>query len=313
MSASEYNLAVMRDEFMRIAYQGKFQRWSDATLTDAYFLRLINEAQRVFIDHFQLPYEDDSSFDVVDGTASYTLPANIMGSRVYRVAVKYDGTNWTNLERRNYPFPDGVSESRPLFFAIDPTNSHKIILHPTPGTDITDGLKVFYGRVPAPLSRLWVPTGTTAAITYNTTAVTLSAAASSGAIAVGDQFGVCRTSQSDGESVVVGETPVLWYEISAIDGTSITLSTAFEEPTETVANFVIAQVPDVESYAPGRAGFTLAWYAAGLDLRARAPERADQVMQMAIQHMQSYISDEDGTDLHIGRSPNAMIADNFRG
>jgi hypothetical protein len=142
---------------------------------------------------------------------------------------------------------------------------------------------------------------------YNQTTITAAAVAGSATgtlsatpgvnIAVGDEFGVRRTVQSDGQTVS-GESPSVWYTVSGVDTVSetktLTLSEAFAETSNPTATFITAQVSDLEAFRPGRLRLALAEYAAADALLSRSPVVAAALGQAAAAAVAGYADDTAG-------------------
>ncbi len=141
----------------------KFISQIDAVdVSDVQLYRLLNDAiseQIKFVsglrDDFLL--KEGTAINLVADTSDYTLATDVL--QIKKMKLSYDGSNfYVAYEKDLNEVTDLVNEteaqSAPKYTFIDQTNSTelKIRIHPTPSSNVTNGLAYWYIARPAELS-----------------------------------------------------------------------------------------------------------------------------------------------------------------
>ncbi len=126
---------------------------------DADILRWINDGQVEIVKHNQAALQKTDFIDLVDGTSSYILPADLLLLRSLRYKysdmLSYRALVYKNMQEFDATIDgwDGTAynEGHPSFFTM---YEGRAILFPTPDTSVTDGLKVLYNQKPTDVTTL---------------------------------------------------------------------------------------------------------------------------------------------------------------
>ena len=277
-----WNLQVYRDEILYLV-EGHIGCDSSPAHPDPMLFAKMQEAQRALLRLAgrRVAETTTGTLSVAAGTAWYTLS----GPRLREVRFKRPGGQWVPLVRRDlkalqtmFGFagedaPDSGAGGEPRYWAVDDV-ARKILLLPVPSVSQPNGLGLVYDAGPTPFTRLLNDPSITASTGASSARVVLSstrtgfATAAFPQIAVGDEFGLVPTCQTDGTSIDFAVSPNLWYTILEADsGNADTISLLLDAPMPTTATglrFITAQVPDIEQEMPGEWGMAIPDFAAGL-------------------------------------------------
>jgi len=293
-------------EHMRFLLEHRLTSASSASYTDLVLLRYLNDAQRKVQEELGLDNlgPDATLSNLTSGTAFYDLPADLRGSAVKTLRIKNTSGDWNPLHHISMRFARDryqlaadtyVTETlgEPVHWAFGRSN-RQLLLLPTPDRSASNAIESTYELRPTPLHRVYQP-ATTAACTVASASVTLSGAQTG--FAAEDEFGVIWTTQTDGETLPasLNPSPTIWYMATAVASTAVTISPVFAEPTNGTATWMAAQVSDLEKQMPGKMGFALPTYAAGLLLKAVAPEQAMLLIGDALSELVGITPDDDST------------------
>jgi len=169
----------------------------------------------------------------------------------------------------------------------DPANS--IIIMPPPDWSKTNGIAIVYHGRGFPLERIWNP-GSDVTIGYTAGEATVAFSATYfGNLRVGDELGIVRTS---------GESPRVWYRITDTTYTAPAtfgahLDNHIVEATDAAAEFIVAQVPDLERSQPGRMGFAPVWLALANEIKMSNYELSQKLESDAWGWLNQLPPDED--------------------
>jgi hypothetical protein len=281
-----YNLATYKDRLLYLV-EGHIGLDSSPAHPDPLLFQKMMEAERELLRLAGRRVAETATgeINVVSGTALYDLP----GPRLREVYYKQPTGLWKRLVRRDLKalqdlfgfagtdVPDSPGE--PAYWSVDDV-ARKILLLPVPDVSQSLGLSLTYDAGPTPLERLLNDSGVTASTGAESARVTLSASIA-GRYAVGDEFGIVATLQTDGTAIPNPLSPHVWYAITDKEEVAATQNAA-AYTTLTVAHtftaaasglrFVVAQVPDVEHDMPGEWGMAIPDYAAGLLFDLMGPD-----------------------------------------
>lgn len=328
-----YNLSTYKSHILFLIEQ-RFSGASSLHFTDALIFRMLNEAQREFQKRLRM---GDSLYDhtiaMASNTARYDLPLDVLGGVIQEVGYFTDASAdvWTPLQhiglnRVGGQYREGgdltaVTAGVPAQWALDEYYRKIIILPKASATAMTIGVR--YAHVPSQPFRIYKPTDLTATVAYGASQTTVTINGGTppdGNIiaAGGDEFGVVRTEQSDGSTVSHGE-PHRWYKIASLtagpDNINLEAETPFDEPSATALDFVVSQVLDIDKWHPGRFGWYIPLYAAGLLMQQSAVPGAAEISaqwrQEALAALEFMQRDEDG-QFNPGVIPGGAIAGGTR-
>jgi hypothetical protein len=130
----------------------KIDESNTETVSDAFILRSLNEAQRTLVRTVARQYDQifiDNTDLTTDGTAFLTIPEDAYDRRVEFIEMN-DGTAWKRLQKvkpgRITPFRLNTNNKWPVAYT---TKQNKIQLLPTPTSGLT--VKVWYTKRPGEL------------------------------------------------------------------------------------------------------------------------------------------------------------------
>jgi len=266
-----FNLQTYKDRFLAVTRAGLHSRESSAEVDDSYVFGYLNEAQALWQDRLKVVKVRDTSLSLTSGTATYALPATVLGQEIETVSIA-DSTNGTwsrppltrvTFDQLQLMFDLGAPESgTPQYWALDLTNERLFWLLPKPSYTRANAIAITYrGQAPQLLrcynqSAITVLTATYAGSDKTITLTGGSPGAAN--IVAGDEFGVCASLQSDGGAVGGSPAPPHWYEIATYAGsTAIVLQSAWNQVSISsgTSRFITAQVSEVERTLPGKMGF----------------------------------------------------------
>lgn len=286
MPTQGFNLQTYADHF-KFLLEGEYSSGSSLSFTDGLFLNLINESQRFFQDRLHIKRAVDQTLSVVAGQATYQIPSDILGRRIDDL--RLDDVALTQVAFNPMWRTNTTTTGTPTKWAIDSSAVRTLRLWPVPSA--TGTLTIYYTCGPRPLSRIWRPSVVTAAVVNGSKTVTASDVL--GSVLAGDEFGVRPTANFDGD-VVSDESPWLWYRIASVDTAAHTLmlDENFGETSATTAQFVTAEVGDLEAHRPGKLGYSMVEFAVSLALRKESADESDRLATLALTALSSYSEDD---------------------
>lgn len=296
-----FNLQTYRERFRALVYQVNQSPKSMFAVNDSEIDTHINVALLEIQNKLNISSSRDDSQDIVQGQTFYELPASRQGTTIQSIQVIHGtGSGSRQIELRYLDHQSFVmlynqattanDSGEPRHWTYNPDFNQQILVRPVPQFSQTDALVVNFYPVPTQLFRIFnqaLTTSTiTAAVTYNSTSVTLSDNITLGQIVAFDEFGTVDTTQGDGSSAIQ-PSPSVWYGIAGpptinVSTTTLVLSRPYEQPTNATARFMCAQVPDTEISAPSVLGFAPAYIAASRYLVARNPGLAEVLYTQGI-------------------------------
>lgn len=282
------NLWTLRDRFLQLL-EGAASSSSSLQHPDSEFFAQVNEAQRALQATLRVVRQVAGSLDAVAGVATLAMPDDALATDILQLTYLKNRLNRTGWALSWLDGTTGV----PVAWAPDPARGDQIVINPAPVESGTGAFALLYNAQPRPLSRMWAPTAITVAVTQGSPVVTFSGVLAD--VRADDEFGVRPTTQCDG-TALSGQSPFLWYRVQSVDtvAKTATLSSNYLEATNGAAQFVTAQVSDLEIYRPGKLGLILAEYAVALVMSARDPEAAAGMASMVAGALAAYRDDTTG-------------------
>lgn len=260
----------------RLELEKKFGGGTSDHYTETYLFGFLDEAYQDLQAKMKLMRNVSGTGDLVSTAGAYAVPADMQGQQMRAVSVMSSASatqfgrplDYIEYDKalRLYGLKDSTpATGAPIRWCFNSENARQVFLLPHPNYAKTDGLLFSYTRVATPMRLLWNPSSITATATKDSPTIALSGAIETGLCAVGHEFGIRLTTQSDGAAAGTTEPPQTWFSISALDtgADEITLSEDWPYPTETSKAFITAEVPDLELAFPGRLGFAPSLLAAG--------------------------------------------------
>lgn len=292
-----YNVQRYKDMFLHFAQiQGGYTT-NPGSFTDSLIFNLFSEAQAWILGKRGI-VDARATESLADGTMSYDLPSGLLGLRLGSVEildssadnpVKLDEMEYqTFIEKYDIDSPSD-DKGTPAFYTIAVGTDRKILLGPSPDYAATNGIIFTYKKDSSAAYRNHhsAVASKTAAIAYGATAVTISSAdpVTAKKILAGDEFGIVPTANADGETVS-NASPIRWYKILTAVTTTLTLAENYDQPTETVGQYITAQVLDFEKVLPGQIRLAIVYYALSLHFKSD-PDRSisDSFMQDATREL----------------------------
>jgi len=301
-----YNAQTYRDWFLYLLENRpgsvSSKRWPDAQV-----LTFFREAERLFQE--RLAFKNTVSASVSLSTSNaHQLPSGIQGRKIKEILFRKTGNaDFTRMTQRRYSdavdagmLSSSATASTPASWFVDPSDTSAFYVYPK--SDTAGTLLIHYVTQVSPLRRIWKPASITAGVTNGSATVTLSAAATAGWLAAGDEFGVIDLTQKD-ETTTSNIGPTTWYKTSTVDGTAVTLAETYEGPTDTAALFITAQVSDMEAAYPAKLGYAIPTYAVGMALQVSAPQQGMALKGEAMA-MVAGLSVDDGAIYNVFQSLN---------
>ena len=276
-----YNFQTYINEFLRLRGDWNSKRTLPHDLVPSDFSALFGEAFREIQRRKGILKTDTTSN--LAAQMAHTIPASLMGYKIDTLAVEAEtDTTKRRLTQRSYEHflsvydLDTPDEGLPGEWTYSRSSQRQILIGPKPSYSKTGGLHWTGSIVPTQLSRIYQSEASdlyTATATYASTTVTISNATpiSSGKIQAGDEFGIVPTTGFDGQTLS-DVTPISWYGISTVSGTTITLTDAYADPTATAAGFITAQVPTIDTAWPQELGWIPVYFALAQHYRSKNTE-----------------------------------------
>ena len=270
---------------------------ADSKWTAPLVIAGLNEAQRKIQRELKVATRETST-TLTSGDETYSLPAALQGTGVTRIYVKNEaGTSSYALAQLSYErmrqlyASEDTTTGAPLYWCITP-DSRAIEIRPIPSYGIASGIRFFYGFGPAPLARIYKPS-ITLSLTNALTTGTFSSSIDTVKIQAGDQIGAVETTQFDASSIpTLNHVPMVWYEVSAASGTSLTLVDAYEGSTASGLGFVSAEVLDIDRLYPGVFGYTVVYLTVANLLRKDDKQAAQYYEGLAMRDIENFSPDD---------------------
>ncbi len=306
-----FNLATYRARILR-EIEGYGGPNASDNLADQVIFEALNEAQSHVQEILHFFHKVNSTTSVVANQQAYNVDATTHGRRLWSVWFKATATSdFVKLDevpfRRAYD--DGLIQNSetgtPTRWCWDEASPGQILLLPTPDTSVTNGLQYHYESAPRTLWRIEDSTGISLAnVTHDSQSITLTdlngTPLNGNAVFIGYEMGMYST-----DSSCRPQLPLLWYEITNVVTSTVTITPAYEDLTDTGLSFVIAQVSDLEKAHRNKLRFALADMAAATLLDATAPERAIVLRTRAKETLDQALPDQNNATprgRRIGRS-----------
>ena len=304
-----HNLQTYKERMLYLI-ENHFQGGSSAGHTEALLFQMLNTAFLEIQDKLGWGRKRFRSSNLVSGTSAYNFPSDIMGHQVTNVQVDDSSGSGKNTlkgishaQAKELFDLENLENGTPVFWTPSEADQTKYLILPPPNYSATSGITLNYVYRMLPLHRIYNQTAITASITRANATVTLSATPSAALMKAGDDFGIVRSTQSDG-SAVTGESPIRWYRIVTIATAVVTLAELMEEDTDGTATFRSAQVHQLEQAYPGRLRFAPADLAVANEFHGSAPQVADRLRAQALSIINGL--DEDELDISVlTRRPSA--------
>ena len=295
MAVQPFNLFTYKQRFL-FSLEDSYKARSSATFTDPMIFAFLNEAQLLCQEELHWIKALSTAVTMTAGTDVYDVPVGVMGAKIDKVEILDTSGEWGDLDHVAHYTPsiDTSDRDEPTEWAWHPTTANSVIIYPVPDRTATSTLRFTTASLPTQLSRIWRQTTITAAMTNDSTAVTLSASGSAVNIRAGDHLGVVPTTGGDG-TTLSSEGPIVWYEISTFDGTTgIVLTEVYDAAAAATASIVVAQVSDFEKRYPGKLGHILTDLAVALSFEHTAPDMSARMMQKGMSRLMSLKDDRVG-------------------